>query len=154
MKAVILAGGLGERIKAKYPDTIKSLILFHGKPFIYYQLKLLKRNGFNDIIICSGYGAEQLAAYLVTNDFDMHIKFSHDGDTPLGTGGAIKKALPNLGSEFMVLYGDSYLDFNYKNTMNKFLLSPRLALMTIYRNENRFDKSNIRYSNYRIISYN
>jgi len=155
MKAVILAGGLGERISSIYPDTIKSLIEFNGKPFIEYQLGLLRKNNFKEIVICAGYGAEKLENYFDNNRFDdIDIKLIKDGDKQLGTGGAIKNALPFLGSNFMVIYGDSYLDFSYKNAIHKFLLSGKLALMTIYHNENKYDRSNIRYSRDRIASYN
>jgi NDP-sugar pyrophosphorylase family protein len=153
MKAVILAGGLGERIRSKYPDTIKSLIEFNKKPFIYYQLELLKRNGFKDVVICAGYGATDLVRYLSQHDFNMNIVMSHDGKELLGTGGAIKKALPHLNGEFMVLYGDSYLDFNYKQTINKFILGKKLGLMTIFKNEGKYDKSNVRYSNGKLIEF-
>jgi NDP-sugar pyrophosphorylase family protein len=154
MRAVILAGGLGERISSKYPDTIKSLIEFNNKPFIYYQLELLKRNGFNEVVICSGHGASELVKYLSKHDFNMKITLSNDGDKLLGTGGAIKKALPYLNSEFMVMYGDSYLDFNYKQTINKFVLGKKLALMSIFKNEGKYDKSNVRYNNGKILEFN
>lgn len=153
MKAVILAGGLGERIRERYPDTIKSLIKFRDKPFIYYQIDLLIKNGFKQIVVCSGYGHKELTEYLDTENFSAEIFVSDDGDKPLGTGGAIKKALNHLGPEFMVIYGDSYLDFDYKRSMDKFLFSSKLALMTIYRNNNRFDKSNIWYKNNKIFDY-
>lgn len=155
MKAAILAGGLGERISDIYPDTIKSLIEFNNKPFIQYQLELLKRNNFKEVVICVGHGADKLINYFNNNTFDdMVIKLVNDGDALLGTGGAIKHAIPFLNSNFMVIYGDSYLDFSYKNAVHKFLLSGKSGLMTIYHNEDKYDKSNIRYSRDRIVSYN
>lgn len=154
MNVAILAGGLGERILSKYPDTIKSLIEFNKKPFIYYQLKLLERNGFTYVIICAGYGATELVNYLSNHRFNMDITLSYDGEKQLGTGGAIKKALPYLGAEFMVVYGDSYLDFNYKSSVSKFVLGKKLGLMTIFKNEDKYDKSNVRYSNGKIIEFN
>lgn len=155
MKIAILAGGLGERTRELYPNTIKSLIEFNGKPFIYYQLGLLKRNNLKDVVICTGHGSEKLEEYFNKTKFEgMTIKLVKDGETPLGTGGAIKKAIRYLNSSFMVIYGDSYLDFNYKDAIFKFALAKKPALITIYNNNNHYDKSNIRYSGGEIISYN
>lgn len=156
MQVVILAGGLGTRIKEYYPDTIKSLIKFDGIPFIEYQLDILRKNKLTDIVICAGFGAEALEEelYLFEDKEYFNIQISHDGASPLGTGGAIKKALPLLKENFMVLYGDSYLDFNYKRTIDKFLSSNMLSLMTIFENNGQYDKSNVAYDGHKIIVYN
>ena len=152
-KAVILAGGVGTRIRAYYPNTIKSLIEFGGKPFIYYQLQLLKKNHFPNVVICAGYGAEELEKYISSVKWGMDIRISKDGDIPLGTGGAIKKAVPLLGYDFLVLYGDSYLDFDYQKAKRKYLDSRKPAMLTIYHNKNQFDKSNIEYDGKTILSF-
>jgi len=157
MKVAILAGGLGTRLKEYYPTTIKSLIRFGGFPFIYHQLLLLKRNLISDVVICTGNGSTELLQYLATDknliDLGMNIKVSYDGVTPLGTGGAIKKALPLLDKKFMVLYGDSYLDFNYQGVIKKFEYSGKLALMTIYNNRGKYDKGNVLFDGSEILYY-
>lgn len=155
MKAVILCGGLGERIREFYPDTVKSLIKFNEKPFIHYQIELLIKNGFRDVAICEGYGGEQLDRYFTLNRYNINISLFKDGDELLGTGGAIRNILRFLTPEFMVIYGDSYLDFDYQKSAKKFIESDKLGLMTIYLNNNKYDKSNVRYNPQakRILSY-
>lgn len=160
MRVAILAGGLGTRIQKEYPDTIKSLIEFGGVPFIFYQLHLLKQKDLTDIIICTGHGSEMLEEEIkrwkpfLWEYWKMKLSISNDGVKPLGTGGAIKKALPLLGNRFMVLYGDSYLDFDYGKTINQFIESGMDSLMTIYQNNNKFDKSNVAFDGKRIVLYN
>jgi NDP-sugar pyrophosphorylase family protein len=85
--------------------------------------------------------------------FGLDILYSSDGSQLLGTGGALKKALPILEETFFVIYGDSYLDCDYSAVYKQYKRSKRLALMTIYRNEGLYDNSNIVLKNQEIVCY-
>ena len=111
---------------------------FYENPFIYYQLKLLQKNKFNKVIISTGHLSKQITKYIesIKSDFNLLILFSNDGKKPLGTGGAIKKALPLLSKNFFVIFGDSYLDVDYLKIYKKFLFFKKFGLMTVFKNNN------------------
>jgi NDP-sugar pyrophosphorylase family protein len=85
--------------------------------------------------------------------FDLEVAYSFDGDKLLGTGGALKRALPLLASEFFVLYGDSYLDVAYEPILSAFHASAAPALMTVFRNEGRWDSSNVLFDGRKVACY-
>ncbi len=151
---VILAGGMATRL---YPKTLtipKSLIKIAGKPFIHYQLTLLKKQGVNNIILCVSKFGDMIQEYVGDGSkWGLNVKYSYDGDTLLGTGGAVKKALPLLPDEFMVMYGDSYLNVDLKSIVKWFEHQGKQGLMTVYRNENRWGKSNVLFKNWQIMKY-
>ena len=155
LKIIILAGGMATRL---YPVTIKtpkSLIEIAGKPFIYYQLNYLKKQGIENIIICIGNLGELIQNYVGNGSaWGLNIEYSHDGPNLIGTGGAIKKALPLVDENFFVLYGDSYLPIGYKMVEQAFLKSDKMGLMTVYKNNNEWDRSNVIYKNCVITEYN
>ena len=140
----ILAGGLATRLRPLTEKIPKSLVPVAGKPFLAHQLELLHARGIRHVVLCIGYLGE-----MIQNDFgDGHafgvrLDYSFDGPKLLGTGGAIKRALPLLGDEFFVLYGDSYLPVEYRPIAEFFRRSGKLGLMTVYRNEGRYDTSNV-----------
>jgi N-acetyl-alpha-D-muramate 1-phosphate uridylyltransferase len=142
---VILCGGLATRLKPVNETIPKSLIEVAGRPFINWQLAILDSWGFSDIILCTGYLGNKIQKYLENDSYGLNIKFSNDGKHPLGTGGAVKNAFHLLPNKFFVMYGDSYLDFNYKNAQYIYNIKEKLALMTIYKNDNQFDLSNVQY---------
>ena len=110
------------------------------------------KKGITKIVFCVNYLGQQIIDYLNENNFDnLEIKYSWDGHRPLGTGGALKKALPLLGSEFFVLYGDSYLNIDYKNMYNAFISSKNNAMLAVYGNDNKWDKSNTIVNNGKIV---
>ena len=153
MEVIILAGGLGTRINKRYKLTPKSLIKFNGKPFIYYQLKELQKNKIKNVILCLGHLSKNIEIYVKKNFSDMSIKFSYDGSTKLGTGGAIKKACNLLnGKKFILIYGDSYLSYSYKKIINNYNKNNYIAMNVIFKNNNRFDKSNILLDNKNLIT--
>lgn len=151
---VILAGGLATRL---YPETLKipkSLIEVAGKPFIFHQLALLKRQGVCNVVLCVGKFGEMIQDYVGDgHEWGLKVQYSYDGQTLLGTGGAIKKALPLLPEVFFVLYGDSYLDVDLKPILERFECERKPALMTVYHNKNKWDKSNILFKNGRVVKY-
>jgi len=85
--------------------------------------------------------------------FGLSVDYSFDGAVPLGTGGALKRALPLLGDSFLVLYGDSYLDIAFAPVAERFLASGKLGLMTVFCNENRWDGSNVEFDGQTIRRY-
>jgi MurNAc alpha-1-phosphate uridylyltransferase len=154
LPVAILAGGLATRLRPLTEHVPKALVDVNGKPFAEHQIELLARNGIKEIIYCLGYLGEQIQEKLGNgHKWDVRLKYVFDGPALLGTGGAIKKALPYLGKAFFVLYGDSYLDCDYRSIENVFLNSGKLGLMTVLRNENRWDSSNVVFRNGRIIVY-
>ena len=151
---VILAGGVAKRLQPLTQTIPKALIDVNGEPFIAHQLRLLQGSGLERVIICAGYLGEMIEEYVGDgNRFKLQVEFSFDGPQLLGTAGAIKKAIPLLGGSFFVLYGDSYLPCNYRAVQREFEKSDKLALMTVLRNENRWDRSNIEFVNGRISAY-
>jgi NDP-sugar pyrophosphorylase family protein len=86
--------------------------------------------------------------------FDMHIEYSHDGAAPMGTAGALKRALPLLGDNFFVVYGDSYLPCDWSPVEQSFFELTKPALMTVFRNEGQWDYSNVEFVDGRIVAYN
>lgn len=153
-KVAILAGGLATRLYPVTRTIPKAMLEITGKPFIFHQLNLLKRKGIKEVVICAGYLGEQIQGYLKDGkEVGISIKYSFDGDKLLGTGGALRKALPLLGDYFGVLYGDSYLDTDFSLVLNVFLSNNNLGLMTVLRNDNQWDKSNIIFFDGKIFKY-
>lgn len=144
LTVAILAGGYGTRIRPATENIPKSLIEISGKPFLHWQVDLLKQSGIKNIVFCTSYKSENIEEYLGNGSgYGVSIRYSHDGEKQLGTGGAIVNALPMLGEMFMVLYGDSYLPINYALAEEYFLKSNKPALMTIYENKDQYDTSNV-----------
>lgn len=151
---VILAGGLATRLYPVTSKIPKSLIEVAGCPFIDHQLSLLKEKGVKKVIVCVGQFGSMIEDHIGDGSrWGLDVRFSYDGNKLLGTGGAIKKATVFMRDEFIVLYGDSYLDINYETIVNFFNNSGFPALMTVFHNKNMFDKSNILMKNGKIERY-
>ena len=149
---VILSGGLGTRIKSKTKNHPKALLDIEGKPFIVRQLEYLSSQNIKKVIICAGYLGDQIQKVIGNGDaYNINVEYSFDGEVLLGTGGSIKKALYKLDEIFFILYGDSYLPISFKRVQEFFLKKNTSALMTIYKNESKFDKSNVYFKNKTII---
>jgi N-acetyl-alpha-D-muramate 1-phosphate uridylyltransferase len=151
---VLLAGGLATRLYPVTHNIPKSMLEIAGKPFIAHQLELIKKNNIEKVIICAGRLGEQILDYVGNGDkFDLDVKYSFDGEKLLGTGGAIKKALNLLENEFFIMYGDSYLDIDF-NAINKYFKRfGKSGLMTVLKNENLWDKSNIIFKEGKLLKY-
>lgn len=154
---VILAGGLATRLRPVTEKIPKSLILINNTPFVLHQLKLLLDNEFKHVHFCLGHLGEMVKHTVENSMFSkkMKLTYSFDGETLLGTGGAIRNALTFLHEEFFVTYGDSYLDIDYKSVEKYYysLSKVKNGLMTIYYNLNNYDKSNVIYKNNKIELY-
>lgn len=151
---VIIAGGMATRLGDLAKNTPKSMIDINGKPFIYHQLKLLEKNGFEHIVLCLGNMGEKIEDYVRKIDLNIKIDFSYDGDNLLGTGACVKNALKYLGDTFFVMYGDSYLPINYAGVENHYNFQCKnLALMTVYRNTDPIHLNNSIVKNGKVTFY-
>jgi NDP-sugar pyrophosphorylase family protein len=145
MQCVILAGGLGTRLWPMTQTLAKCLIPINGRPFADYQLTWLSRQGITDVVYCIGYlGAQIRAAVGDGSRFGLTVRYADEGDDLKGTGGALRGALDAglLADIFFVLYGDSFLPVQFGPILAAFHASGCRALMTVMRNENRWDTSN------------
>src|ERR1035438_3813128 len=132
----ILAGGLATRLRPITETLPKALIEVAGEPFLAHQLRLLRRHGFERVVLCVGYLGEKIGAFAGDGRaFGLHVEYAFDGPQLLGTAGALRRALPLLGDAFAVIYGDSYLPCDYRAALAAFSESGKLGLMSVYRNE-------------------
>lgn len=149
----ILAGGLATRLRPITEKIPKSLVPVAGRPFLAHQLELLHARGIRRAVLCIGYLGEMIQRDFGAEKFGVKLEYSFDGPKLLGTGGAIKRALPLLGEEFFVLYGDSYLPIDYPPIADFFRRSGKKGLMTVFRNEGKFDTSNVVFTDGEIKVY-
>ena len=155
LTVAILSGGLATRLRPITETIPKALVDIAGKPFIVRQLEHLKGQGYTRVVLCIGYLGEQIEAVVHDgSSFHMEVLYSQDGPRLLGTGGAILRALPLLGEHFFVLYGDSYLPCDFNAVERDFYHYRKPGLMTVLRNANQWDESNVLYEEGRIVEYN
>lgn len=113
MKTVILAGGLGTRLRSVYPDIPKALVPVHGKPFLEWQIELLASQGWRSFVLCVGYAAEKIERHFGDGSrWGVVIEYSAEA-APLGTAGAVRHAARFLRETALVLNGDTYLAMDY-----------------------------------------
>jgi N-acetyl-alpha-D-muramate 1-phosphate uridylyltransferase len=155
LPVAILAGGLATRLRPLTEKVPKALLDVAGKPFVAHQLELLRSRGVRRVVLCLGYLGEQVEALIGDGrSFGVEAAYSYDGERLLGTGGALRRALPVLGDRFLVLYGDAYLECDYEDVARRFVESGHLGLMTVFRNAGRWDSSNVFFRDGRILKYN
>jgi NDP-sugar pyrophosphorylase family protein len=148
----ILAGGLATRLGDVTKTIPKALLPIAGKPFIVHQLALLRAAGITEIVMCVAHLADQIEGAIGDGrEFGVHVQYSHD--KLLGTGGALRNALPLLGDEFLVMYGDSYLLCDYAGIARAWQASGKLGLMTVYENHGEYDASNVVFEAGRVVRY-
>lgn len=142
MQTAILAGGLATRLGDLTRNQPKSMVNVCGKPFLEHQLALLRESGINDLILCIGYRGEQIKSFFGDGKrYGVNIRYSLE-DKPLGTAGALKKAEDLLDDVFSTMYGDSYLFLDFTTAIHSFQAQNKLALMTVYKNHDQYDRSN------------
>ena len=149
----ILAGGLATRLRPVTEKVPKSLVQVAGRPFLAHQLEMLHARGIRRAVLCIGHLGEMIQRDFGDEAFGVKLDYSFDGEKLLGTGGATKRALPKLGEEFFVLYGDSYLPIEYAPVAEFFQRSGKPGLMTVYRNEGKYDASNVVFRDGEIAVY-
>jgi MurNAc alpha-1-phosphate uridylyltransferase len=154
LPVAILAGGLATRLRPITERIPKSLVTIAGEPFLAHQLRLLHQHGLRKIVLCVGHLAEMIEREFRRGEaFGIDLTYSHDGPELIGTGGAIRKALPLLGDAFYVLYGDSYLPMDYRAAAVAWQAGGKPGLMTVFRNEGAWDTSNVEFADGQILRY-
>jgi N-acetyl-alpha-D-muramate 1-phosphate uridylyltransferase len=154
LPVAILAGGLGTRLGPTTERIPKSLVDVGGRPFIAHQLALLSRHRLTDIVLLVGHLGEMLRDALGDGrSFGVGLRYVFDGPRRRGTGGAVQGALAELGEAFFVLYGDSYLECDYEAIERVFLASGKSALMTVCRNDDEWDRSNVQFEEGHVVKY-
>lgn len=155
MQVVVLMGGLGTRLGLK--NRPKAMAEIDGYPFFDYQLKLLKRWKFHKFLFLVGHHAECIENYYGNGAaWDVEIQYSYDGPTQRGTGGALKNAQTKLEDQFMLLYGDSFMDIDYQEIIYRYYIKRNMGshgIMAIFENEDQYDKSNVVYEDGKLLLY-
>ena len=155
LPVAILAGGLATRLHPLTETIPKALVEVAGKPFILRQLDYLRRQGVSRVVLCVGFLGERIEAVVGDgSNRGLTVSYSQDWPKLMGTGGALRQALPLLDSQFLVLYGDSYLPIDFSSVEQTFLGSGKSALMTVQRNADQWDKSNVLFLDNVIVEYN
>jgi N-acetyl-alpha-D-muramate 1-phosphate uridylyltransferase len=154
LPVAILAGGLATRLGSLTDRVPKVLLNIAGRPFIFHQLEFLKNQGIDQVVLCVGHLGQQVRAAVGDGGtLGLSIQYSFDGAELLGTGGALKQALPLLGGAFFVLNGDSYVPCPFAEIQAAYQTAGRAALMTILYNDNRWDKSNVLFQDGMLVAY-
>jgi len=120
VRAFVLCGGHGTRLRSVLVDRPKSMGLISGTPFLQLLLDRLRSQGVDDVILGTGYMAEKIESYFGSgNKFDLRIRYSREHE-PLGTGGALKLAEPLISDPVVVLNGDSYVEWSLNPMLEPF----------------------------------
>jgi N-acetyl-alpha-D-muramate 1-phosphate uridylyltransferase len=154
LTVAILAGGRATRLGSLTKSVPKSLLELNGEPFIIHQLRLLHSKGIGHVVLCVGHLGELIQRKVGDgSNFGIQVDYSVDGPSLLGTAGAIKNALPRLPGTFFVMYGDSFLPCDYRAIARNFESSGVLGLMTVFRNDGKWDTSNVEFESGEILAY-
>jgi N-acetyl-alpha-D-muramate 1-phosphate uridylyltransferase len=154
LPVAILAGGLAKRLRPVTQTIPKALVEVAGRPFAEHQLAWLKDQGVHRVVFCVAHLGEMIRDALGDGArWGLRIDYVFDGEPLLGTGGALKRALPVLGDEFFVLYGDSMLTCELAPIEGAFRASECAGLMTVFRNDDKWDRSNVLFEGGRLLRY-
>ena len=155
MQCLILAGGLGTRMRPLTDGCPKTLLPVRGKPFAYHQVRWLASQGVTEIVYSIGHQGDQIRDYWESEPAPVGIRYVDEGDRLRGTGGAIRLAFDQgvLAESFFVTYGDSFLPVALPPVWSAYQSSGRPALMTVLRNDGRWDRSNVVYEDGRVVLY-
>lgn len=155
MQAVVLAGGLATRMHPRTLTLPKSMLEVAGRPFVDWQLERLAASGVREVVMCVGHMADQIRRHVGDGSrFGVRVVWSVEGAQLLGTGGAVRAALPDLAPAFVVTYGDSYLPFDYSEPLR--VLDAHAdcdGVMAVFRNANRWDASNVKTDGEWVLRY-
>ena len=156
MQCVILAGGLGTRMKSYTEQIPKSLIPAAGEPFLKHQLDYLSSQGVDRVLLSIGYKGSLIRDFIQEHPRkDLTVEFVDEGDRLRGTAGALRLALEEdkLQPLFLILYGDSFLPIEFGPVWQRFEKGPEPALMTVLKNEGKWDRSNACFDGNRVTLY-
>jgi len=134
MQAVILAGGLGTRLRPITQTVPKPMVPVAGVPYLEHQLRELARQGVRDIVLLTGYLGEQIEEYFGDGaGLGLALRYSRE-EHPMGTGGALRLAAGLLDKSFLIIYGDSYLPIDYPDVLTALNRSTAAAVVVVYDN--------------------
>jgi len=151
---IILCGGLATRLRPITEKIPKSIVDVDGRPFLEYQLERLAERGLHNVVLSIGYLGEMVEEVIGDGGrFGLSVHYAYDGPKLLGTAGAIRKAQGMLSSPFFIQYGDSFLDVDYSEVARAYADSRKKALMTVFRNEGQWDRSNVLYRDNTLVAY-
>lgn len=156
MQVVILAGGLGTRMRALAPEIPKCLIEVAGRPFADLQLSWLSSQGASRVLYCIGHRGDQVRAFVGDGShWNLDVRYSDEGTELRGTAGALRLAqeLELLEDRFLVLYGDSYLTVSLNEVENAHERRSLPVMMTVFRNEGRWEESNAAFDGTYVTRY-
>ncbi len=149
MQCVVLAGGLATRLWPVTKQIPKALIPINGRPFADYQLAWIARQKISDVVFCVGFLGAQIRSFVGDGArWQLRVRYADEGNQLKGTGGALRIALDAglLEDHFFVLYGDSFLPVDTAPVLEAFRACGLPALMTVMRNENQWDTSNVEFA--------
>lgn len=136
MKALLLVGGRGTRLRSVLPSTPKPLARVGNASFIELLVRQLRYQGIRELVMCAGYLSEQIQHELKDgSELDVSIEYSIEKE-PLGTGGAIKLSKPLVKTEFLVMNGDSFMDVDFQQLVDFHRSHRALVTLTVRRVEN------------------
>jgi NDP-sugar pyrophosphorylase family protein len=153
LQCVILAGGLGSRVRHLTGDLPKALLPVNGTPFTDLQLQWLRNQGIGDVVYCIGHGGDALRSFVGDgSNWDLKVSHIEDGPRLLGTAGALRQGLTRgvIQERFFTLYGDAFLPISYAPVATAFERSGLPALMTVFRNEDAWGPSNVVFADGRV----
>ena len=156
MQCVILAGGIGTRMWPETRTVPKTLLPVHGKPFAAWQLSWLANSGIRSVVYSIGYLGDDVRAYVGDGSaWGVSVAYVDEGEHLRGTAGALRLALDSgvLEGDFLVLYGDSWLQVDPAAVLESLRGRPEPALMTVHRNEGQWDASNVIFDGHRVVRY-
>ncbi len=134
--AIILAGGLGTRLRPLTDETPKPLLPIKGKPIVQHTIEQLKKHGVKNIILSIGYKADKIKEYFGDGSkLGLNISYIVE-DNPLGTGGAVKMAAQGITQPFILTWGDELKDIDYTDLHKSFLReAPQVAMVLTERED-------------------
>jgi NDP-sugar pyrophosphorylase family protein len=156
MQCVVLAGGLGTRMWPETAALPKTLLPVAGRPFASYQLAWLAASGIDNVVYCIGHLGDQIRLYVGDGSaWGLSVRYVDESDQLRGTAGALRLALDSevLDEDFLVLYGDSWLQVNPAAVLAALREHGEPALMTVFRNDGRWDGSNVVLEGARVARY-
>ncbi len=156
LDCIILAGGLGTRLRSVVDDRPKPLALINGMPFLHFLMQSLEASGIvRKIVLAVGYRADAIREYFTKNRFSIPVEFSQEHQL-LGTGGAIREALEKTSSDnILVLNGDSYLEFSLEKFLCEHIKLGHIASLSYTQVEDaaRFGQVEIDQKNKRVLKF-
>jgi NDP-sugar pyrophosphorylase family protein len=156
MQCVILAGGVGSRMWPETRTVPKTLLPVRGRPFAGWQLDWLAGSGIKSVVYCIGYLGDDVRAFVDDGSrWGLSVTYVDEGDALRGTAGALRLAHDEgaLAEDFLVLYGDSWLQVDPSSVLYEARSRRQPALMTVYPNAGRWDASNVVFDGTRVVRY-